>query len=182
MLGVNREVVVEKLVCCTMAAMGLESACISLDLPPDTLREWIKGNKTLYDLIIAARCYSRSLWDAGNKLSDEELAYKRAKNLEIALDEMREFLGDDPYNTSEGEEETEKASESGEGEQRDVCLFFEDFADDDDDDDDDFEDEDEDEDEDDEDDEDDASDSIFNRDNPIFIDITINGNVYNIRR
>lgn len=168
MLGVNREVVVEKLVCCTMAAMGLESACISLDLPPDTLREWIKGNKTLYDLIIAARCYSRSLWDAGRELSEEELAYKRAKNLEIALDEMREFLGDDPYNTSEGEEETEKASESEEDEkeQRDVCLFFEDFADDDDSEDDD------------EDDEDDWDDDESEASKSIYIDITINGGIH----
>ena len=143
-----------RIVGCLMATEPIEVACSSVGVEPDEVRDWIKQDKTLLMLFIAARSHGLYKWCVERDQPDEEVRDQvRVQRLCEATEELTQFVGE-PLIPQD--EDTDEKPAKEEKKNPPVDIFFEDFMprekywdDDDDDDDNDYEDDEDDNDEDD---------------------------------
>ena len=95
---ITKDVAIEKMVCLLMTGMTPMPCCITLGLLPGVVRQWLIEDKTLYELFVAAMCFSTLRYRAPDQLNidDKWISARR----ETADREMKIFLGLSPYNGS----------------------------------------------------------------------------------
>lgn len=107
---ITKDVAIEKMVCLLMTGMNPMPSCIELGIVPGAVRQWLIQDKTLYELFVAAMCFSTLRYRAPDELNidDKWISARR----ETADREMKIFLGLSPYNGSIEVVEDEKEEQA----------------------------------------------------------------------
>ena len=95
---ITKDVAIERMVTLLMTGMTPMPCCIELGILPGAVRQWLIQDKTLYELFVAAMCFSTLRYRAPDELNidDKWISARR----ETADREIKIFLGLSPYNGS----------------------------------------------------------------------------------
>lgn len=95
---ITKDVAIERMVCLLMTGMNPMPSCIELGILPGAVRQWLIQDKALYELFVAAMCFSTLRYRAPDELNinDKWISARR----ETADQEIKRFLGLSPYTGS----------------------------------------------------------------------------------